>query len=81
MIKLPKLSILLQPRRSMRTKIDLVREACISHVEEYFCNQMINQMENNELDNAQCLHEEFVVSGEDVVNQWLFINDLTEDEI
>lgn len=81
MTKLHVLLIPLQPKKSMSTKIDLVREACISHVEEYFCNQMINQMENNELDNAQCLHEEFVVSGEDVVNQWLFINDLTEDEI
>lgn len=59
-------------------KTSLVRECCINNVEEFFCTQVLNQLDQGNLSNAQSLHEEFVVDGEDVVNEWIFLNDLTE---
>jgi hypothetical protein len=65
----------------MNAKMTLIREACITNVEEFFCNQVLNQLDQGNLHNAQSLHEEFVVNGEDIAKNWLFIEDLTEDEI
>jgi hypothetical protein len=65
----------------MNTETNLMREECITNVEEFFCNQVINQMEQGNLFNAQSLHEEFVVNGQDVVGSWLFLSDLTEHEV
>jgi hypothetical protein len=38
-------------------------------------------MEQGNLFNAQSLHEEFVVDGQDVAESWLFLIDLTEHEV
>ncbi len=65
----------------MGIKSNIVREACINHIEEFFCTQVLNQMDQGNLLNAQSLHEEFVVNGEDVAKEWMFLNDLTEYEI
>lgn len=65
----------------MSIKLDLIREACISNIEDFFCTQVLNQMDQGNLGNAQSLHEEFVVNGEDVAKSWLFLNDLTEYEL
>lgn len=65
----------------MSIETDLMREECIANIEEYFCNQVLNQMDQGNLYNAQSLHEEFVVDGQDVAENWLFLNDLTEYEI
>lgn len=65
----------------MSIKLDLIREACISDMEEFFCNQVLVQLDQGDLGNAQSLHEEFVVNGEDVAKSWLFLNDLTDHEI
>lgn len=65
----------------MSAKLNIIREACISHIEEFFCAQVLNQMDQGNLLNAQSLHEEFVVNGEDVAKEWMFLNDLTEYEI
>lgn len=65
----------------MEIKTEIMREACINHIEEFFCNQVLNQMDQGNLLNAQSLHEEFVVNGEDVAKEWMFLNDLTEYEI
>ena len=65
----------------MNIETDLMREECISNIEEFFCNQVLNQMDLGNLHNAQSLHEEFVVDGQDVAENWLFLNDLTEYEI
>jgi len=73
------LLILLLPDMGLNTEI--MREACINHIEEFFCNQVLNQMDRGNLLNAQSLHEEFVVNGEDVAKEWMFLNDLTEYEL
>ncbi len=65
----------------MSIKSDLIREACINNVEDFFCTQVLNQLDQGNLFNAQSLHEEFVVNGEDVAKSWLFLNDLTGHEI
>lgn len=65
----------------MDLKCELIREACITNMEEYYCDRMFIQMEADNLEDAKCLHEEFVVDGMGQIDQWLFMNDLTLDEI
>lgn len=58
---------------------DYIREECITEVENFFCEQVLQQLESGNLENAQSLHEEFVVNGEDVASEWMFLADLTHE--
>ena len=55
-------------------------EKCIEHVEEYFMTTCMEIVSSNRLDDAEALRGEFVVDDEDCPDNWLFINDLTQEE-
>ena len=55
-------------------------EQCIEHVEEYFMTTCMELVSSERLDDADALHAEFVVDEEECPDNWLFINDLTQEE-
>lgn len=61
----------------MSIKSDLMHERCITHCEEFFMDRVSQLVDDYNLDDADALHSEFVVDGEEP-DDWLFINDLTD---
>ena len=57
-----------------------LHEKCIEHVEEYFMATCMELVSSDRLDDADALHREFVVDEEDCPDDWLFMNDLTQEE-
>lgn len=62
----------------MTMKQEIVHELCIQNVEEYFMDRVTDLVGECLIDDADALHEEFVVDGVEP-DQWLFTNDLTAD--
>ena len=56
------------------------QEKCIENVEEYFMTTCMELVSSNRLDDADALHGEFVVDEEECPDNWLFINDLTQED-
>tara|TARA_B100000287_G_scaffold433891_1_gene496781 strand:- start:343 stop:549 length:207 start_codon:yes stop_codon:yes gene_type:complete len=56
-------------------------EKCIEHVEEFFMATCMELVASDRLDDADALHSEFVVDDEDCPDNWLFINDLTIEDL
>ena len=57
-----------------------LHEKCIEHVEEYFMATCMELVSSDRLDDADALHREFVVDEEDCPDNWLFMNDITQEE-
>lgn len=60
----------------MGMKSDLMHEMCVRNVEEFFMDRVSYLVDESKLEDADAIHEEFVVEDEQS-EQWLFINDLT----
>ena len=61
-------------------KAQIRHEKCIEHVEEFFMATCMELVASERLDDAEALHAEFVVDEEECPDNWLFINDLTQEE-
>tara|TARA_Y200000002_G_scaffold276737_1_gene230939 strand:+ start:338 stop:547 length:210 start_codon:yes stop_codon:yes gene_type:complete len=57
-----------------------LHEKCIEHVEEYFMATCMELVSSDRLDDADALHREFAVDEDDCPDNWLFMNDLTQEE-
>ena len=55
-------------------------EKCIAHVEEFFMTTCMELVSSDRLDDAEALKGEFVVDDDECPDNWLFINDLTQEE-
>jgi len=55
-------------------------EQCIENVEEYFMVTCMELVASDRLEDADALHAEFVVDEEECPDNWLFINDLTQED-
>lgn len=60
----------------MGMKQDLILEQCVQNVEEFFMDRVTELVGDCNIDDADALHEEFVVDGVEP-DDWLFINDMT----
>ena len=61
----------------MGMKQDLILEQCVQNVEEFFMDRVTELVGDCNIDDADALHEEFVVDGAEP-DDWLFIGDLTD---
>ena len=62
-------------------KIDIVHEQCIENVEQHFMSCITVAVLEDRIDDSTAIHEEFVVDGEASPEDWLFINDLTLEDL
>ena len=62
-------------------KIDIVHEQCIENVDQNFMSCITVAVLEDRIDDSTAIHEEFVVDGEDSPEDWLFINDLTLEDL
>ena len=60
----------------MSTKSDLLHEMCIKHCEEFYMDRVTELVDQSKYDDAGCLHDEFVVDGEEADSS-MFIEDIT----
>lgn len=60
----------------MGMKQEVVHELCVRNVEEYFMDRVTDLVGECNIDDADALHEEFVVDGVEP-EDWLFASDLT----
>ena len=61
----------------MGMKQDLILKQCVQNVEEFFMDRVTELVGDCNIDDADALHEEFVVDGAEP-DDWLFIGDLTD---
>ena len=62
----------------MGMKSAQMQEDCIQHVEEFFMDRVMELVDNLRLEDADAIHEEFMVEDEST-EEWLFINDMTNE--
>ena len=57
-----------------------MKEELVTLLSEYHIERFKSQLDNNQPENALSIMQEYVVDGiEDDTYEWLFINNLTED--
>lgn len=64
----------------MGMKSALVHEMCIKHVEEFFMDRVTELVDDSQWENADAIHEEFMVEDEST-EEWLFVNDMTHEGV
>tara|TARA_B100001996_G_C18413730_1_gene497885 strand:- start:188 stop:382 length:195 start_codon:yes stop_codon:yes gene_type:complete len=62
-------------------KIDIIHEKCIEDVEEHFMSCITVAVLEDRIEDSTAIHDEFVVDGVDTPEDWLFINDLTLEDL
>lgn len=62
----------------MGMKSAQMHEDCIQHVEEFFMDRVMELVDKLQLEDADAIHEEFMVEDEST-EEWLFINDMTNE--
>lgn len=60
----------------MSMKDSSVHETCLINIEEFFMDRLVDLVNNNQIDDADAIHNEFVVEDPDS-EEWLFISDMT----
>ena len=61
-------------------KIDLLHEKCIENVEQHYMTCVTAAVLEDRIEDSQAIHQEFVVD-ECEPEDWLFINDLTLEDL
>lgn len=64
----------------MGMKSALVHEMCIKNVEEFFMDRVTELVDDSQWENADAIHEEFMVEDEST-EEWLFVNDMTHEGV
>jgi trans-2-enoyl-CoA reductase len=62
----------------MGMKSAQMHEDCIQNVEEFFMDRVMELVDKLQLEDADAIHEEFMVEDEST-EEWLFINDMTNE--
>ena len=61
-------------------KIDLLHEKCIENVEQHYMSCVTVAVLEDRIEDSHAIHQEFVVD-ETEPEDWLFINDLTLEDL
>jgi len=61
-------------------KIDLLHEQCIEDVEQHYMSCVTVAVLEDRIEDSDAIHQEFVVD-ETEPEDWLFINDLTLEDL
>ena len=61
-------------------KIDLLHEKCIENVEQHYMSCVTVAVLEDRIEDSSAIHQEFVVD-ESEPEHWLFINDLTLEDL